>query len=227
MFFDEERIQHIREMILARNLEDREIALEKLKPYQRDDFEKIFEVLQYRPITIRLLDPPLHEFLPREEEDIEILAKELNVDKEEIKTIINDLNEVNPMLGHRGVRLAITYPEIYAMQCRAIFEGSVNFFKKTGIIPKVEIMVPLVGLVKEFVIVKEMIKSIATEILNTNGLENMEYKIGTMIEIPRAAVNAGVIANEAEFFSFGTNDLTQMTLGFSRDDSGKFIGAYR
>lgn len=227
MFFDEERIQHIREMILARNLEDREIALEKLKPYQRDDFEKIFEVLQHRPITIRLLDPPLHEFLPREEEDIKNLAKELNVDKAEIESIINDLNEVNPMLGHRGVRLAITYPEIYAMQCRAIFEGSVNFFKKSGIVPKVEIMVPLVGLVKEFVIVKEMIKSIAAEILNANGLENMEYKIGTMIEIPRAALNAGVIANEAEFFSFGTNDLTQMTLGFSRDDSGKFIGAYR
>ncbi|MCD6436481.1 MAG: pyruvate, phosphate dikinase, partial [Clostridiales bacterium] len=227
MFFDETRIVHIREMILAQNIEDRKIALDKLLPFQRDDFEKIFEVMEFRPVTIRLLDPPLHEFLPKEDEDITILSEELNIDKEKIKEIINDLSEFNPMLGHRGVRLAISYPEIYAMQIRAIFEGAVNVYKNKKITPKVEVMVPLVGMLKEFTIVKEMIKQIADEILEENDLISMEYKIGTMIEIPRATLIAGEIAEEAEFFSFGTNDLTQMVLGFSRDDAGKFINTYK
>ncbi len=227
MFFDESRILHVREMILAQNVQERQIALDKLLPFQREDFEKIFEVMEFRPVTIRLLDPPLHEFLPKEESDIETLSKDLNIDKEKITDIINDLSEFNPMLGHRGVRLAISYPEIYAMQIRAIFEGAVNIYKNKGFIPNVEVMVPLVGLIKEFTIVKKTIEEIADEILEDNNLTDMNYKIGTMIEIPRAALTAGEIAAEAEFFSFGTNDLTQMALGFSRDDAGKFISIYK
>jgi pyruvate,orthophosphate dikinase len=227
MFFDETRILHVREMILAQDLEDRQIALKKLKPYQQDDFQKIFEVMQDRPVTIRLLDPPLHEFLPKEDEDIATLSHELGIEKEAIKTIVEELSEFNPMLGHRGVRLAVTYPEIYAMQCEAIFEGAVSAYKNTGVKPKVEVMVPLVGMIKEFTLIRDLIKSIATEILELNDLSDMEYKIGTMIEIPRACLIADEIALEAEFFSFGTNDLTQMALGFSRDDAGRFINVYK
>jgi pyruvate,orthophosphate dikinase len=227
MFFDEKRIFHVREMILARDLEDRLEALEKLRPYQTVDFEEIFEVMHEKPVTIRLLDPPLHEFLPKDAEDIELLSKELKISTEEIRARIEDLSEFNPMLGHRGVRLAISYPEIYAMQARAIFDGALNVYAKSGIAPHVEIMVPLVGLIKEFTIVKELIQNIALEVLGGTELSDWPYKIGTMIEIPRAALTADQIAKEAEFFSFGTNDLTQMALGFSRDDSGKFINTYR
>jgi len=227
MFFDEKRISHVREMIIARDVEARRIALDKLLPYQRDDFEKIFEVMTGLPVTIRLLDPPLHEFLPKEEEDIVKLSKEMNIDIKEINNIISELSELNPMLGHRGVRLAISYPEIYEMQTRAIFEGAVNVYKNKNITPDIEVMVPLVGMLKEFTEIKIMIEKIAKEILTKNGLKDLKYKIGTMIEIPRAALIADEIAKEAEFFSFGTNDLTQMALGFSRDDAGKFIGDYK
>lgn len=226
MFFDEKRISHVREMIIARDVEARRVALDKLLPYQKDDFEKIFEVMKGLPVTVRLLDPPLHEFLPKEEDDIEKLSKEMNIDIKKINNIISELSELNPMLGHRGVRLAISYPEIYAMQVRAIFEGAVNVYNNKNITPDIEVMVPLVGMLKEFTEIKTMIEKIAKEILTKNGLKDLKYKIGTMIEIPRAALIADEIAEEAEFFSFGTNDLTQMSLGFSRDDAGKFIGDY-
>ncbi len=225
MFFDESRINIVREMILARNLGDRNKALAKLLPFQREDFKEIFQVMAHRPVTIRLLDPPLHEFLPKEEEDVLALATELGISPEAIKEIVKDLSEFNPMLGHRGVRLAISYPEIYEMQVRAIFQGAIEARALTGTAPKVEIMVPLVGLVKEFTLIKEMIRNIAAEIFE--DIEEIPYKIGTMIEVPRATLVADKIAQEAEFFSFGTNDLTQMALGFSRDDSGKFLAMYK
>ncbi|OPL08253.1 MAG: pyruvate, phosphate dikinase [delta proteobacterium ML8_F1] len=225
MFFDESRINIVREMILARNLKDRQKALTKLLPFQREDFKEIFKVMEERPVTIRLLDPPLHEFLPKEEEDILTLAGELGISPEAIKDIVKDLAEFNPMLGHRGVRLAISYPEIYEMQVRAIFEGALEAKAETGRVPKVEIMVPLVGLVKEFTLIKAMVHRIAEEIFE--GESTIPYKVGTMIEVPRAAIVADKIAAEAEFFSFGTNDLTQMALGFSRDDSGKFLAMYK
>ncbi|BEP29665.1 pyruvate, phosphate dikinase [Helicovermis profundi] len=226
MFFNEERIFAVRQMIVSTTIEQRKIALKKLLPYQKDDFVSIFNVMKELPVTIRLLDPPLHEFLPSEDEDIKNLALELGMEFNNLKSIVNELREFNPMLGHRGVRLAVTYPEIYEMQVKAIMLAAVEVKKKNGYDIKPEIMVPLVGFNKEFTIIKKLIRETADEILKEENME-MTYKIGTMIEVPRAALTADEIAKEAEFFSFGTNDLTQMTLGFSRDDSGKFIPEYK
>jgi len=225
MFFAEDRIAAIREMIVSKTVEQRENALAKLLPMQRGDFEGIFKAMKGLPVTIRLLDPPLHEFVPTAEEDIKALAVEMGLTYEELKTTIEGLHEFNPMMGHRGCRLAVTYPEIAKMQARAIMEAAVNVQKETGetIVP--EIMIPLVGELKELKFVKDYVVAVAEEVLKENGVE-MEYKVGTMIEIPRAALMADEIAKEAEFFSFGTNDLTQMTFGFSRDDAGKFLDAY-
>ncbi|MGE0793238.1 MAG: pyruvate, phosphate dikinase [Candidatus Woesearchaeota archaeon] len=214
MFFEGDRIKAMREMILAKDLVGREKALAKLLPYQQSDFEGLFEAMGERPVTIRLLDPPLHEFLPKEEADIKALAEEMNVSVADLKGKIFDLHEQNPMLGHRGCRLGITFPEITKMQATAIF----NAAKNKNAIP--EIMIPLVGTLKEFEHQKEIVVSVAKEL----GIE--KYLVGTMIEVPRGALTADLIAKEAEFFSFGTNDLTQMTLGFSRDDVGKFIPEY-
>jgi len=225
MFFESDRIMAVREMILAKNTEQRKRALSKLLPMQRGDFEGIFRVMRGYPVTIRLLDPPLHEFLPTEKEDIEELAREMGVSFEELNTTIESLHEFNPMLGHRGCRLAVSYPEIAEMQTRAIIEAAINVNKEPGepVIP--EIMVPLVGEKKELRFVKQIITETADAIIAESGVE-LQYRVGTMIEIPRAAVNADEIAEEAEFFSFGTNDLTQMTFGFSRDDAGKFLEDY-
>ena len=225
MFFESNRIDSVREMILASDLEQRQQALNKLLPMQREDFIGIFKIMKELPVTVRLLDPPLHEFLPHSEKEIEELAKKLNVTHTKLKEIINSLLEVNPMLGHRGCRLAITYPEIYEMQVRAVMEAAVYVKKHENINVKPEIMVPLVGEVKEFQLIKKSIINIANEILEEEKYE-IEYLIGTMIEVPRAALVADEIAKEAEFFSFGTNDLTQMTYGFSRDDAGAFIKEY-
>lgn len=221
MFFEEDRISAIRQMILSKTLEDREKALAKLLPYQKGDFEGIFKAMKGLPVTIRLLDPPLHEFLPHTEEEMADLAKEMGVSLESIKQTSADLHEFNPMLGHRGCRLAVTYPEIAAMQTRAIIEAAISV--GGDIVP--EIMIPLVGDVNELKYVKSVVTKTADEIIANAGV-TMTYKVGTMIEIPRAAVTADEIAKEAEFFSFGTNDLTQMTYGFSRDDAGKFLDDY-
>ena len=221
MFFEEDRISAIRQMILSKTLEDREKALAKLLPYQKGDFEGIFKAMKGLPVTIRLLDPPLHEFLPHTEEEMADLAKEMGVSLESIKQTSADLHEFNPMLGHRGCRLAVTYPEIAAMQTRAIIEAAISV--GGDIVP--EIMIPLVGDVNELKYVKSVVTKTADEIISNAGV-TMTYKVGTMIEIPRAAVTADEIAKEAEFFSFGTNDLTQMTYGFSRDDAGKFLDDY-
>ena len=226
MFFETDRIAAIREMICSDTLEQREKALAKLEPMQQGDFEKLYEALEGLPVNIRFLDPPLHEFLPTEEADIALLAKTQGKTVEQIKQIIADLHEFNPMMGHRGCRLAVTYPEIAAMQTRAVIKAAININKKHptwNIVP--EIMVPLVGEVKELKFVKNVICKTADELI-ADAKVKMTYKVGTMIEIPRAAVLADEIAKEAEFFSFGTNDLTQMTFGFSRDDAGKFLGAY-
>ncbi len=214
MFFEGDRIKAVREMILSKDLVGREKALAKLLPYQQEDFKGLFEAMNGKPVTIRLLDPPLHEFLPKEESDIKVLADEMDVSVEKLKEKIVDLHEQNPMLGHRGCRLGITYPEITRMQATAIF----NAAKETG--AKAEVMIPLVGNMKEFEHQKEIVVSVAKEL----GVS--DYQVGTMIEVPRGALTADLIAKEAEFFSFGTNDLTQMTLGFSRDDVGKFIPEY-
>ena len=224
MFFEEDRIPAVREMIVAKTLEQRQKALDKLLPMQRSDFEGMFRALNGLPVTIRLLDPPLHEFLPTNDDDIASLAKEMGLTFETLKSTVEDLHEFNPMLGHRGCRLAVTYPEIAAMQTRAIIEAAINVTGE-GIKITPEIMVPLVGEVKELKYVKEVISKTADEIIKNAGID-MKYMVGTMIEIPRAALLAGEIAEEAEFFSFGTNDLTQMTFGFSRDDAGKFLGDY-
>ena len=226
MFFDENRISIVRRMIVAQGLEERLEALNELQPIQKEDFIGIFEAMGSRPVTIRLLDPPLHEFLPHEKEDIEALAKSMHMRVDKLEEIVNTLAEFNPMLGHRGCRLAITYPEIYAMQCRAIFEAIVHVSKTEGIDVHPEIMIPLVGHDKELSILADMVREIGQQILSEAGVE-VAYKVGTMIEVPRAALIADEIAEHAEFFSFGTNDLTQMTLGFSRDDAGKFIGEYK
>ena len=225
MFFEESRITVVRQMILARSLDQRKQALELLLPMQRQDFVEIFEVMQNLPVTIRLLDPPLHEFLPHEEEDIREIAKAMDVNYHQLKDVVEELKEFNPMLGHRGCRLAITYPEIYRMQVQAIIEAAVIMKKEKNISVIPEIMVPLVGDVKELQYVKEIIIETVEEILKENEIE-ISYMIGTMIEVPRAAITADEIAKEAEFFSFGTNDLTQMTYGFSRDDAGRFIKEY-
>ncbi len=225
MFFAEDRIAAVREMIVAESLEQREKALGKILPMQREDFIKMYEELQGKPANIRLLDPPLHEFLPTEEGDILALAKEMDINVDDLRNTINDLHEFNPMMGHRGCRLDVSYPEIAKMQTRAIIEAAIEVKKDRGydIIP--EVMIPLVGEIKELKYVKDLIVKEAEQVIKEKGV-NLEYKIGTMIEIPRAALTADEIAKEAEFFSFGTNDLTQMTFGFSRDDAGKFLKDY-
>ena len=226
MFFEGDRIAAIREMICSDTVEQREKALAKLLPMQQGDFEGIYEAMEGYPVTIRFLDPPLHEFVPTEEADIELLAKDMNKSVAEIKAIIASLHEFNPMMGHRGCRLAVTFPEIAVMQTRAVIRAAINVQKKHpdwNMVP--EIMIPLVGEVKELKYVKDVVVKTADEELANAGMK-MKYLVGTMIEIPRAALTADQIATEAEFFSFGTNDLTQMTFGFSRDDAGKFLGAY-
>ena len=226
MFFDGDRIAAIREMICSDTVEEREAALAKLLPMQQSDFEGIYEAMEGCPVTIRFLDPPLHEFVPTEEADIALLAKAQGKTVEQIKAIIASLHEFNPMMGHRGCRLAVTFPEIAAMQTRAVIRAAINVQAKHPdwtMVP--EIMIPLVGEVKELKYVKDVVVKTADEELAKAGVQ-MKYKVGTMIEIPRAALTADQIATEAEFFSFGTNDLTQMTFGFSRDDAGKFLGAY-
>ncbi|MBS3143171.1 pyruvate, phosphate dikinase [Candidatus Woesearchaeota archaeon] len=222
MFFEGDRIQAMREMILAENVDERKRALAKLLPYQKSDFKGLFSAMKGKPVTIRLLDPPLHEFLPKEEDEIKDIAKELNVSVEKIKAKISSLHEQNPMLGHRGCRLGITYPEITEMQTRAIMEAALAM-KDHGLVP--EIMIPLVGNINEFKHQRDVVKKTADEILRRAN-SKMRYLIGTMIEVPRGALTADEIAEEAEFFSFGTNDLTQMTLGFSRDDVGSFVPHY-
>ena len=226
MFFEADRIPAIREMICADTLEQRERALAKLEPMQQGDFEAMYIALEGRPMTVRFLDPPLHEFVPTEEADIELLAKDMGKSVAEIKNIIASLHEFNPMMGHRGCRLAVTFPEIAAMQTRAVIKAALNVnaaHPEWHIVP--EIMIPLVGEVKELKYVKDVVVKTADEIISSVK-SDMKYKVGTMIEIPRAALTADEIAKEADFFSFGTNDLTQMTFGFSRDDAGKFLGAY-
>ena len=225
MFFEGDRIKAIREMILADDEAGRRKALAKLLPIQRGDFEGLFEAMNGLPVTVRLLDPPLHEFVPHFEKEQKELAADLNVPYETIKNKVESLAEANPMLGHRGCRLGITYPEITEMQARAILEAALNTRKNKGIDVHVEIMVPLVGNVKELRNQKEVIKNTAEAVFAERN-DRIDYMIGTMIEIPRAAVTANEIAEEAEFFSFGTNDLTQMTLGFSRDDVAKFLPVY-
>ena len=225
MFFDEKRIFSMRKMILSDTVEEREKALEELIPDQKGDFKAMYKELQERPMTVRYLDPPLHEFLPKEESDMIALAKDMNVTVEKLKQKCADLHEFNPMMGHRGCRLAVTYPEIARMQTRALMEAAIEVKEEDGynIVP--EIMIPLVGEVKELKFVKDIVVETAEQVKKEKNLD-MEYHIGTMIEIPRAAITADEIAKEAEFFSFGTNDLTQMTFGFSRDDAGKFLGSY-
>ena len=225
MFFEEDRIAVMREMIVAEEVEARKLALDKLLPYQRKDFIGIFEAMGPRPVTIRLLDPPLHEFLPHADEDIAELAKTMGITFEALKSRVESLHEFNPMLGHRGCRLAVTYPEIAEMQTRAIIEAAIEVKKNKGVDVHPEIMIPLVGDVKELDYLRDICKTLADSLIKESGIE-LEYMFGTMIEVPRGAVTADEIAKTAEFFSFGTNDLTQMTYGFSRDDAGKFIKEY-
>jgi len=226
MFFDADRIAAIREMIVSKTAAQREKALAKLEPMQQGDFEGIYEAMEGNPVTVRFLDPPLHEFVPTEEEDIVALAREMGMELGEIKAVIAGLHEFNPMMGHRGCRLAVTYPEIAAMQTRAVIRAAINVQKRHPEWPMVpEIMIPLVGEVKELAYVKSVVVATADEEIKKAGVE-LKYLVGTMIEIPRAALTADEIAEQADFFSFGTNDLTQMTFGFSRDDAGKFLDAY-
>lgn len=224
MFFEADRIAAIREMIVSKTSEQREIALNKILPMQRSDFEGLYKVMSGYPVVIRLLDPPLHEFLPHDDEEISALAKDMNMSFDELKSIVVNLHEFNPMMGHRGCRLSITYPEIAVMQTKAIIQAAINV-KKDGYKVKPEIMVPLVGEVKELKYVKNIITETADKLIKESGLD-IKYYVGTMIEIPRACLVADEIAKEAEFFSFGTNDLTQLTYGFSRDDAGKFLKFY-
>ena len=226
MFFETDRITAFREMIVSKTLEQRKAALAKIMPFQQSDFEGMYEAMEGRPVTIRFLDPPLHEFVPTAEVEIEELAKRLNITVEEIHNVITSLHEFNPMMGHRGCRLAVTYPEIAEMQTTAVIRAAINVQKRHpdwNVVP--EIMIPLVGEVKELAFVKKVVTTTADKEIAAAGIE-MHYKVGTMIEIPRAAITADEIAKEAEFFSFGTNDLTQMTFGFSRDDAGKFLKSY-
>ena len=225
MFFDPDRIPKIRQMILARTLEQREKALNALIPFQKGDFKALYEVMEGRPVTIRFLDPPLHEFVPTEQGDIDDLAVQMLMTAEEVQEICDSLHEFNPMMGHRGCRLAVTYPEIAKMQTRAVMEAAIEVKAEKGydIVP--EIMIPLVGEKKELKFVKDVVVEVAEQVKKEKN-SDIQYHIGTMIEIPRAALLADEIAEEAEFFSFGTNDLTQMTFGFSRDDAGKFLGDY-
>ena len=225
MFFDEGRILHVRQMILSNTITDRNNALDKILPYQKNDFKEIFKIMSGLPVTVRLLDPPLHEFLPKSEKEIIEVANSLKLTEEEIKIRINELHEHNPMLGHRGCRLGISYPEIYEMQCRAIFEALVENKKQKikSIIP--EIMIPFISSEAEIRILKELVIKIANKVQKENNIK-LDYLVGTMIELPRAAIRANDIAKHADFFSFGTNDLTQTTFGISRDDSGKFLNDY-
>jgi len=226
MFFEADRIKAMREMIVSSSVEQRKAALDKLLPIQRADFEGIYESMQGLPVTIRYLDPPLHEFLPTDADDIKNLADEMNLTVEDVNAVIASLHEFNPMMGFRGCRLAVKYPEIAEMQTRAVIEAAINIQKKHpdwDMVP--EIMIPLVGAVKELAYVKSVVVKTADEIIAASGLD-LKYMVGTMIEIPRAAVTADEIAKEAEFFSFGTNDLTQMAFGFSRDDAGNFLNHY-
>ena len=225
MFFAEDRIKAVREMICARTVEEREAALAKVEPFQQGDFEAMYRIMGERPMTIRYLDPPLHEFLPSKDEDIKELAADMGMTFDDLKNVVASLHEFNPMMGHRGCRLAVTYPEIAAMQTRAVIKAALNVSAETGYIITPHIMIPLVGEVKELKFVKDVVVKVADELIKASGVD-MKYLVGTMIEIPRAALTAGEIAKEAEFFSFGTNDLTQMTFGFSRDDAAKFLGAY-
>ena len=225
MFFGEDRIPAMREMIVSRTVEARKKALDKILPMQKADFKGIYEALEGRPATIRFLDPPLHEFLPTHESDIVALAKDMEMEVQELKDIITSLHEFNPMMGHRGCRLAVTYPEIAEMQTRAIIEAALEVRKEKGLNIVPELMIPLVGEVKEMKYIKDIVVRTADSIIKQSG-EDMKYSVGTMIEIPRAAITADEIAREAEFFSFGTNDLTQMTFGFSRDDAGNFLKDY-
>ncbi len=225
MFFDEDRIPIVRQMIVEDTLEQRQKALDKLLPIQRSDFEGLFKNMNGLPVTIRLLDPPLHEFLPHQDDEIRALADEMGLSFEDLKSKVDSLHEFNPMLGHRGCRLAVTYPEIAAMQARAIIEAAINVSSEDGLTIIPEIMIPLVGELKELKYVKEVVVATVDAVIKSKGIK-MEYHVGTMIEVPRAALTADQIAEEAEFFSFGTNDLTQMTFGFSRDDAGKFLDYY-
>jgi pyruvate,orthophosphate dikinase len=225
MFFEADRIPAMREMIVSKTLEERQAALAKLLPMQKKDFIGLYEEMHGYPVTIRYLDPPIHEFLPTEEDDIRALAKEMHITYEALKATVVDLHETNPMLGHRGVRLTITYPEIAVMQTTAVIEAAIEVTRKGVINVVPEIMIPLVGDVKELKYIKDIVVKTADEIIKKSGIK-MTYSVGTMIEIPRAALLADEIAKEAEFFSFGTNDLTQMTFGFSRDDAGKFLSDY-
>lgn len=224
MFFEASRIKAMREMIVAKNLKEREVALAKLLPMQREDFIKLYKEMEGYAVTVRYLDPPLHEFVPHTDAEIADLAKEMGLPFEELKRTIEDLHETNPMLGHRGVRLSITYPEIAVMQTKAVIEAAIQVTKE-GLHVEPEIMIPLIGELKEFKFVKDIVVKTADELIKASGLK-IKYLVGTMIEIPRAALLADEIAKEAEFFSFGTNDLTQMTFGFSRDDAGKFLPDY-
>jgi pyruvate,orthophosphate dikinase len=225
MFFDEERILSVREMILSKTKEDRAKALDKLLPHQKKDFMEIFKIMNGLPVTVRLLDPPLHEFLPRTEKEIGEVASVVNLPAKEIENRINELHEQNPMLGHRGCRLGISFPEIYEMQCRAIFEALCELKKNKIKSAFPEIMIPLVSTEMEIKLMKELVKNTAKDVQNENKVK-IDFLVGTMIELPRAAIKAGDIAKHAEFFSFGTNDLTQTTFGISRDDSGKFLNDY-
>ena len=225
MFFEGERIKAMREMIVAETVEERKKALDKIMPYQQGDFEALYKVMGERPVTIRFLDPPLHEFLPTKEEDIKDLAADLNITVEKLKEVIASLHEFNPMMGHRGCRLTVTYPEIAEMQTTAVINAALNVRKETGLNIVPQIMIPLVGEVKELKFVKDIVVKTADKLIADAG-SDMKYEVGTMIEIPRAALTAGKIATEADFFCYGTNDLTQMTFGFSRDDAGKFLDSY-
>ena len=225
MFFDQERILSVREMILSKTKESRDSALIKLLPNQKNDFKQIFKVMHGMPVTIRLLDPPLHEFLPKTLKEIEEVANSLKVDVKEIEDRIDELHEQNPMLGHRGCRLGISFPEIYEMQCKAIFEALVECKKEKIKSVTAEIMIPLISTDTELKILRNLVDRIAMEIQKKHQIK-IDYIVGTMIELPRAALRAKDISKYADFFSFGTNDLTQTTFGISRDDSGKFLNDY-
>ena len=225
MFFAEDRIKAVREMICARTVEERKAALAKVEPFQEADFTAMYRIMGERPMTIRYLDPPLHEFLPTKAEDIEALAKDMGMTTEELNNVVVSLHEFNPMMGHRGCRLAVTYPEIAEMQTNAVIKAALKVSAETGKMITPHIMIPLVGEVKELKFVKDVVVKTADALIAAAGVD-MKYEVGTMIEIPRAALTAGEIAKEADFFSFGTNDLTQMTFGFSRDDAAKFLTAY-
>jgi len=225
MFFEKDRIPKVRRMIVARTKEEREAALAELLPLQKEDFKGLFREMKGYPVTIRLIDPPLHEFLPQEEEQMAEVAQQIGISVEELKKVVEQLHELNPMLGHRGVRLVITYPEIAVMQTKAIILAAIELKKEEGIEVVPEIMIPLVGHVNELKYIKQVVVETADALIKEHGVD-LKYLVGTMIEVPRAAVTADQIAQEADFFSFGTNDLTQMTFGFSRDDVGKFLPEY-